>query len=63
MMGKVLIMIRLYNGSVPLLHYVKCSKLSNTFWGVASLKFKVLLNFLVTIKAAPHECVIGTGQP
>ena len=22
---------------------------------------KVLLNFLVTIKAAPHECVIRTG--
>ena len=24
---------------------------------------KVLLDFLVTVKAAPHECVIRTGQP
>ena len=23
----------------------------------------VLLNFLVTVKAAPHECVIRTGLP
>ena len=23
----------------------------------------VLLNFLVTVKAAPHECVVGTGLP
>ena len=23
----------------------------------------VLLDFLVTVKAAPHECVIRTGQP
>ena len=23
----------------------------------------MLLNFLVTVKAAPHECVIRTGQP
>ena len=24
---------------------------------------KILLDFLVTVKAAPHECVIRTGQP
>ena len=24
---------------------------------------RVLLDFLVTVKAAPHECVIRTGQP
>ena len=24
---------------------------------------RVLLNFLATVKAAPHECVIRTGQP
>ena len=23
----------------------------------------ILLDFLVTVKAAPHECVISTGQP
>ena len=23
----------------------------------------VLYDFLVTVKAAPHECVIRTGQP
>ena len=23
----------------------------------------VLYDFLVTVKAAPHECVISTGQP
>ena len=23
----------------------------------------VLLDFLVTVKAAPHECLIRTGQP
>ena len=23
----------------------------------------ILLDFLVTVKAAPHECVIRTGQP
>ena len=23
----------------------------------------LLLDFLVTVKAAPHECVIRTGQP
>ena len=26
-------------------------------------KIFVLLDFLVTVKAAPHECVIRTGQP
>ena len=25
--------------------------------------FEVLYDFLVTVKAAPHECVIRTGQP
>ena len=25
--------------------------------------YMVLYNFLVTAKAAPHECVIRTGQP
>ena len=24
---------------------------------------KVLYDFLFTVKAAPHECVIRTGQP
>ena len=24
---------------------------------------EVLLDFLVTVKAVPHECVIRTGQP
>ena len=24
---------------------------------------KVLLDFSLTVKAAPHECVIRTGQP
>ena len=24
---------------------------------------QVLYDFLVTVKAAPHECVIRTGQP
>ena len=24
---------------------------------------KVLYDFLVTVKAAPHECVMRTGQP
>ena len=24
---------------------------------------RVLYDFLVTVKAAPHECVIRTGQP
>ena len=23
----------------------------------------ILIDFLVTVKAAPHECVIRTGQP
>ena len=37
--------------------------------GSADLKFKwlvhnhVLYDFLITVKAAPHECVIRTGQP
>ena len=26
-------------------------------------KYLVLLDFLVTVKAAPHGCVIRTGQP
>ena len=26
-------------------------------------KYGILLDFLVTVKAAPHECVIRTGQP
>ena len=26
-------------------------------------RYSVLLDFLVTVKAAPHECVIRTGQP
>ena len=30
--------------------------------GHPSTVFKVLLNFLVTVKAAPHECVIRTGS-
>ena len=24
---------------------------------------KILYEFLITVKAAPHECVIRTGQP
>ena len=28
-----------------------------------SFKLTILYDFLVTVKAAPHECVIGTGQP
>ena len=28
-----------------------------------SLISSILLDFLVTVKAAPHECVIRTGQP
>ena len=24
---------------------------------------EILYDFLVTVKAAPHECVIRTGQP
>ena len=31
-----------------------------TITGVKTSK-RVLLNFLVTVKAAPHECVIRTG--
>ena len=27
------------------------------------VKGNVLYDFLVTVKAAPHECVIRTGQP
>ena len=38
-------MIRLYNGSVPSLHYGKCSKISNKFSGVASLKFKYTFKY------------------
>ena len=30
---------------------------------MAALIYNVLLDFLVTVKAAPHECVIRTGQP
>ena len=30
---------------------------------MAALICNVLLDFLVTVKAAPHECVIRTGQP
>ena len=26
-------------------------------------KREVLFDFSLTVKAAPHECVIGTGQP
>ena len=26
-------------------------------------KQKELYDFLVTVKAAPHECIIRTGQP
>ena len=26
-------------------------------------ELKVLLDFSLTVKAAPHECVIRTGQP
>ena len=25
--------------------------------------FSVFFDFSLTVKAAPHECVIGTGQP
>ena len=28
-----------------------------------NLSIHILLDFLVTVKAAPHECVIRTGQP
>ena len=28
-----------------------------------AIRQKVLLDFLLTVKAAPHECVIRTGQP
>ena len=28
-----------------------------------SVSMTVLYDFLVTVKAAPHECVIRTGQP
>ena len=28
-----------------------------------SLVVEVLLDFSLTVKAAPHECVIRTGQP
>ena len=30
---------------------------------VHKLHVHVLLDFSLTIKAAPHECVIGTSQP
>ena len=33
------------------------------FKGLMNSDFNVLLDFLVTVKAAPHECVIRTGQP
>ena len=28
-----------------------------------AIEFKVLLDFSLTVKAAPHECVIRTSQP
>ena len=31
--------------------------------GVVKLPLYVLLDFLLTVKAAPHECVIETSQP
>ena len=33
-----------------------------TAWFIL-IKFYILLDFSLTVKAAPHECVIRTGQP
>ena len=30
---------------------------------IAPVSLKVFFDFLLTVKAAPHECVIRTGQP
>ena len=30
---------------------------------IAPRPANILLDFLVTVKAVPHECVIRTGQP
>ena len=37
-----------------------CSHLSVPYHSSYSV---ILYDFLVTVKAAPHECVIRTGQP
>ena len=38
-------------------------KIKNYSWVHLYTKADVFLDFLVTVKAAPHECVITTGQP
>ena len=33
------------------------------YWVYVFLRILVLLDFSLTVKVAPHECVIRTGQP
>ena len=43
---------------------LRVGTLANATAGIwATLVIEVLLNFLVTVKAALHECVIRTGLP
>ena len=41
--------------------FIKVHEFSNYI--SLTTNYKVLYDFLVTVKTAPHECVIRTGQP
>ena len=43
--------------------YSKCFSFSNKFIYKHIHVNKELYDFLVTVMAAPHECVLKTGQP
>ena len=47
-------------------HYLNNAQFTSTGtfmkWSLFSATSPVLYDFLVTVKAAPHECVIRTGQ-
>ena len=47
----------------PMFRY-RCTGLHSGIFAYSSLKLSAyFFDFLLTVKAAPHECVIRTGQP
>ena len=51
------------NVSMQTCHKMEYCQLHDEERHAKDVNILILYDFLVTVKAAPHECVIRTGQP